>query len=211
MPRKNTTTPRLCLDCSIGIADLHYRAKRCKPCAKQRRRDLEKERNSSLEGRERRLATYRRYRENPSNKERMRIYKVKYHGRPESKEQKRQRRSTPKAKEKSRAYQRQWRQSANGRARQSANNHRRRARKLGQAGVVSPGILIRRQDEQGGRCWYCAKLFTVQLPATIEHRIPLACGGMDDDSNIVAACYPCNAAKGAKTEVEFARWRWRLF
>jgi 5-methylcytosine-specific restriction enzyme A len=53
------------------------------------------------------------------------------------------------------------------------------------------------------RCFYCT------APATIEdHYIPKAHGGSEDDSNMVAACQPCNSVKSDKMPAEFMESEW---
>lgn len=50
----------------------------------------------------------------------------------------------------------------------------------------------------GFRCQYCG----VRLPAgelTFDHVIPRSAGGRTEWDNIVTACRPCNAKKGART------------
>jgi 5-methylcytosine-specific restriction endonuclease McrA len=47
---------------------------------------------------------------------------------------------------------------------------------------------------QGGRCAYCGRPLRAS-EATIDHVRPLSRGGADDQSNVVAACRPCNEAK----------------
>jgi hypothetical protein len=55
-----------------------------------------------------------------------------------------------------------------------------------------------RRKEQKNRCYYCKKQFTYspQRSVTLEHLMRLADGGSDDPSNLVAACYECNAHRG---------------
>lgn len=51
-----------------------------------------------------------------------------------------------------------------------------------------------------GECSYCGG------PAqTRDHVVPRSRGGSDEPSNIVLACYSCNASKGARTPEEWAR------
>jgi 5-methylcytosine-specific restriction protein A len=50
--------------------------------------------------------------------------------------------------------------------------------------------VIRRDD---GRCHYCGAEAT-----TADHVIPKYRGGTDEPSNLVAACRPCNSAKGKR-------------
>lgn len=47
-------------------------------------------------------------------------------------------------------------------------------------------------------CHYCGA-----QAVTEDHLIPLTKGGSEDDSNLVAACGPCNFSKGSKTAAEF--------
>lgn len=49
-------------------------------------------------------------------------------------------------------------------------------------------------------CVYCGSKEKI----TIEHAVPLIRGGVHDRSNLVAACFSCNAAKGAMTPEEFS-------
>ena len=43
-------------------------------------------------------------------------------------------------------------------------------------------------------CHYCGGEAT-----TGDHVIPIVKGGVDEESNMVASCQPCNLSKGAKT------------
>ena len=45
-----------------------------------------------------------------------------------------------------------------------------------------------------GSCFYCGKVAKL----TLDHVIPLSKGGTHSVGNLVAACLPCNMAKGAK-------------
>ncbi len=64
--------------------------------------------------------------------------------------------------------------------------------------------------DQHGLCWYCDRPMSRSRRAaasadavTIDHCLPLSCGGGWQADNLVAACRACNAAKGALTEAEF--------
>ena len=46
-----------------------------------------------------------------------------------------------------------------------------------------------------GRCWYCGKMIC-EKTATVDHVLPKAWLGTDDESNLVASCYKCNNTKG---------------
>jgi 5-methylcytosine-specific restriction endonuclease McrA len=54
--------------------------------------------------------------------------------------------------------------------------------------------------DNNGRCYYCGRK---RRRLVKEHRIPLARGGTNDESNIVPACTPCNSRKGTLTDTEF--------
>lgn len=92
-------------------------------------------------------------------------------------------------------------------ARYAAN---RRARKLGNGGVLTMS-LVEIVERQGGRCFWCSKPFTKSRKATLDHHIPLSKGGAHSDSNVTATCWPCNQSKKAKPPAQFARERGMLF
>lgn len=55
-------------------------------------------------------------------------------------------------------------------------------------------------DRDAWTCQYCgARLFTNE-EATIDHIIPVSLGGSNEDSNLRAACQPCNTTKGQRSE-----------
>lgn len=49
--------------------------------------------------------------------------------------------------------------------------------------------------EQDNRCYWCGKKLTLKK-STLEHKIPLARGGLDERSNWALACLPCNSRRG---------------
>jgi hypothetical protein len=56
---------------------------------------------------------------------------------------------------------------------------------------------VRILERDGRTCRYCGE------PATsVDHVMPYARGGSDDDGNLVAACYWCNTTKGCRTPDE---------
>ena len=68
------------------------------------------------------------------------------------------------------------------------------------AGARMKRIRNRLVLKQAGLCAYCEKpLVTV----TLDHVKPRSKGGSDDESNLVAACAPCNHAKGDLDVEEF--------
>lgn len=85
---------------------------------------------------------------------------------------------------------------------QRAASSRRRAKVLEVGGTWTAADLEKAVQGQKGRCWWCSKRLGARVHA--DHRIPLARGGSNDPSNIVASCPTCNHSKGAKLPTEFA-------
>jgi HNH endonuclease len=56
----------------------------------------------------------------------------------------------------------------------------------------------------GFRCTYCGRS-ALEVVLEIDHVIPRARGGSDDDSNRTAACFDCNRGKGVEP-VGFIGW-----
>lgn len=54
------------------------------------------------------------------------------------------------------------------------------------------------------RCFYCRS----EGADIADHYYPLAKGGPDAEANLVAACKPCNQAKGDKMPAEFLESSW---
>jgi len=63
-------------------------------------------------------------------------------------------------------------------------------------------LVLRRTDS---RCWYCgAELSRLgEMSFEIDHVLPIAKGGTNDPSNLVASCRACNQKKGDMTLKEF--------
>lgn len=75
-----------------------------------------------------------------------------------------------------------------------------------EAGVQPKPVPRRRREvfeKSGGACFYCGKALTLDGKWHAEHTHPRALGGGDDLLNLVAACAPCNLAKGDRTAIEF--------
>lgn len=85
----------------------------------------------------------------------------------------------------------QWRSRNPERAR--VDSHVRRSRSQG--GRFTLKRVKELFIEQRGLCVYCASDLSV---FHIDHRMPLALGGRNDDSNIQLLCPPCNLKKHAK-------------
>ena len=92
-----------------------------------------------------------------------------------------------------------------GKATGRRRNAKRRAR-LNKAGVggIGLGFCLLQLERQGGRCYYCKKRISFDVPrgrhnkAELEHVVPLADGGTHDESNVVVSCRSCNARKSSK-------------
>lgn len=54
-------------------------------------------------------------------------------------------------------------------------------------------------------CYWCQQEL-VEESASRDHLTPLSRGGSDSIENIVPSCFPCNTAKGAKTEAEYREY-----
>lgn len=77
------------------------------------------------------------------------------------------------------------------------------------ASLVPPGqrlssrqwmkVRARILDRDGCQCRYCG-----DWADTVDHVLPIASGGSNDDTNLVACCRYCNTSKGAKPVDE---WR----
>lgn len=89
----------------------------------------------------------------------------------------------------------------------SVKNQRRRARKRGAEGSFTNDELIAQAGRQKHRCYWNKAHRLGPVPHVDyhpDHVMPLALGGSDYISNIVAACPLCNLKKGAKHPMEFA-------
>lgn len=55
-------------------------------------------------------------------------------------------------------------------------------------------------DRDAWTCQYCGTRLFTAAEATVDHIIPLSLGGGNEDSNLRAACHPCNKTKGQRSE-----------
>lgn len=66
--------------------------------------------------------------------------------------------------------------------------------------AVSSEIRARIRARAGDRCGYCLSPQHLVLgPLELEHVIPSAVGGTDDEENLWLACRMCNGFKGTRT------------
>lgn len=79
---------------------------------------------------------------------------------------------------------------------------RRHSRRNGNAPDNIKSILVR---IQGGQCVYCKRNFTPELPAHLDHIVPIKRGGSDDQNNFQALCAPCNWSKNDRDPIEYAQ------
>ena len=61
------------------------------------------------------------------------------------------------------------------------------------------GSRIAVWDAAGGVCHYCGEALHPLRDFTVDHVMPVARGGSDEPSNLVAACRRCNGRKGTGT------------
>lgn len=83
----------------------------------------------------------------------------------------------------------------------------RRARAAASTGVLSLDIVERLLHVQRGLCANCRGkpgLFH------LDHIMPLALGGVNEDTNVQLLCAPCNLRKSAAHPIDFARQEGRL-
>ena len=67
--------------------------------------------------------------------------------------------------------------------------------------MISPALREKIRVQAGHRCGYClAPQQLVLWALEIDHIIPVAEGGSDDEENLWLACRACNNAKSTKTE-----------
>lgn len=68
-------------------------------------------------------------------------------------------------------------------------------------------IKVYREDslrENEGQCTFCHDPLNYKN-VTADHRHPKSKGGLNQKTNIVAACEPCNKAKGSMSEAKFRK------
>ena len=87
-----------------------------------------------------------------------------------------------------------------------ANCQKRRARLMDKMGSVSKGIQADLFSKQKGRCACCGSLLK-KAGQHLDHKIPLAGGGIHEDANLQLLCKKCNLSKGAKDPIEFMQSR----
>jgi len=84
-------------------------------------------------------------------------------------------------------------------------NHNRRAREKKNGGRLSRGIVEKLFKLQRGKCACCGKPLGDKFH--LDHKVPIALGGPNDDSNMQLLTQRCNAQKGSKDPIDFMRAR----
>ena len=106
------------------------------------------------------------------------------------------------------ASQRKYRSSLKGRRARSKIDNARRAKEADAEGELSLAewdiIIDTHTDHRGTMCAYGYEI--VDGP-TVDHIEPISAGGRHEIDNIVPACRPCNASRGAKP---LLRWMYDL-
>ena len=85
------------------------------------------------------------------------------------------------------------------------HRHNRRARERANGGKLSPGLADRLFKLQRGKCACCH--VSIADGNHLDHVIPLALDGPNEDWNMQLLCGPCNQSKGAKHPVDFMQLR----
>lgn len=82
-----------------------------------------------------------------------------------------------------------------------------RARIRGVQGIITTDAVQRIWLRQRGRCLHCGTLLAPNssVKFEIDHLIPFALGGTNDEDNIVISCVRCNRRKGQLPLEKFIR------
>jgi 5-methylcytosine-specific restriction endonuclease McrA len=86
-----------------------------------------------------------------------------------------------------------------------AKNRERMAARRANGIRRKPGRWVEICERDGWACHICGLPITQRLAGrnqgapTVDHLVPLSCGGSDADSNLKAAHFGCNAKRGART------------
>lgn len=86
------------------------------------------------------------------------------------------------------------------------NNANRRSRERSNGGKLSSDIVTRLMKRQKGKCVCCSVSLT-RANRHLDHIMPIARGGPNDDGNVQLLCAPCNISKRARDPIEFMQSR----
>ena len=87
--------------------------------------------------------------------------------------------------------------------------HAQNRRALHLGSKLSKGLMAKLMALQKGKC-ACCHIGLKEVKVHMDHIMPLALGGSNDDSNIQLLCQGCNQVKHAKHPVEFMQSRGML-
>ena len=82
-----------------------------------------------------------------------------------------------------------------------------KARRKAVAGILTVGLVERLLILQRGGCAICQKRLTKYH---LDHIMPMALGGLNEDGNMQVLCPRCNQTKSARHPVEFMQSRGQL-
>lgn len=184
-----------CIKC--GAVD-RYADGACKPCKNERVLKWHEANREKLMGQQ------RKYRE--ANRERLAERQREYYEANREKSLERRRKYYEANREKVGEQQRKWAEANPEKVK--SNNRNRRARKKGNGGKLSSNIVQTLMVLQKGKCACCNK--SLKDGYHLDHSVPLALGGMNDDSNVQLLTPKCNLSKGAKHPIDFMRAKGRL-
>ena len=83
-------------------------------------------------------------------------------------------------------------------------NHNRQARLRSNGGVLSKGLTEKLMHLQRGRCACCSVTLTTYH---LDHVLPLALDGENEDRNIQLLCPTCNVQKHSRHPIDFMQSR----
>jgi 5-methylcytosine-specific restriction endonuclease McrA len=102
--------------------------------------------------------------------------------------------------EKARRESREW--FAKNPDKRAAYEQNRRAKKRERGGKLSPSIVTTLMVLQRGKC-ACCRVDLLTTKTHLDHVMPLALGGRNEDLNMQLLCADCNQEKHAKHPIEF--------
>jgi 5-methylcytosine-specific restriction endonuclease McrA len=96
-----------------------------------------------------------------------------------------------------------WHQRNPGRRRRHSERYAGRVLPPGED--YSAEDVVRRMNEQDGKCAYCGRPFTASGPlsSVVDHIVPLSRGGRNDAANIAVVHRGCNESKGRQRVATF--------
>jgi HNH endonuclease len=71
-------------------------------------------------------------------------------------------------------------------------------------GSIPKGLRQNIYQRDDYTCQFCGRTLAAE-ELTIDHLVPLALGGLDEKTNYVTACFPCNHTKGSMPLADYAQ------